>query len=117
MSIHMKPGRALALATFVGLSACNASPPPPVYVAPPPPASTNVTPSSFRMPEGAGCSGDVARWRAIQDNDLQMGHVNRSVYDQIQGEIGEAAAACEAGRGAQASAMVRASKARHGYPG
>jgi hypothetical protein len=89
--------------------------------APEPPAATvgarTVTPSDFRLPEGAGCSGAIARYRAVMDNDLAMGHVNRGVYDQIQHEIGEADGACGAGQDARATALVHASKSRHGYPG
>lgn len=118
MSFPHFPRAAAALLLVLTLCACNASPPQPVYQAPSPVRATNgVTPSSFQLPEGAGCSGDIARWNAIQSNDLETGHVGQSVYNQIQGEIANASAACQAGRGAEASAMVRASRARHGYPG
>lgn len=80
-------------------------------------AAPGVTPTNFRLPEGAGCAGDVARWRAIQDNDLNTGHVSRSVYDRIKVDIDSASAACAAGRSGEASAMVRASRVRNGYPG
>ena len=98
------------------LAACNSSapPPPPEPVAP---ASRSVTPPSFKLPEGAGCTGAIARYRAIQENDLSMGHVNQSVYSQIQSEIAGAEQACAAGDDAKAQSLVRASKARHGYPG
>ncbi|GLI91466.1 hypothetical protein [Methylocystis echinoides] len=69
------------------------------------------------LPEGAGCSAAIARYRSVMENDLSMGHVNQSVYGQIQGEISEAASACAAGQDAKATSLVRASKARHGYPG
>lgn len=75
-----------------------------------------VTPSNFRLPSGKGCKGAVARWAAIQENDLRSGHVSKSVYTKIQGEIAQARAACDAGREAEAVALVRASRARHGYP-
>lgn len=103
---------AFAVAT---LSACNANrQPQPVIdpVGPPRPAS-----SSLSLPEGAGCSGAVNRYKAVMENDLSMGHVNQSVYNQIQGEISEAASACAAGQDAKAISLLRASKARHGYPG
>lgn len=107
----------LTIVLFAGLvtAGCNASSPPPAanVAAAPSPA----TPASFKLPEGAGCSGDVARWRAIQENDRAIGHVNEKVYAQIQGEIAQAAAACQSGKDAEARALVRASKARHGYPG
>lgn len=123
------PGAALAIALVLALAlaGCNstgqtarsavpASAPP----APAPSSYANVpagvTPSNFRMPAGTGCKGDVARWAAIQENDLRSGHVSKSVYTTIQGEIAQARAACDAGREAEAAAMVRASRSRHGYP-
>ena len=43
-------------------------------------AQSPVTPPSFQMPGGSGCAGEIARYRAVQDNDLAMGHVAKSVY-------------------------------------
>ncbi|MDB5571497.1 MAG: hypothetical protein JWN93_2680 [Hyphomicrobiales bacterium] len=100
------------------LAGCNTTQPQAVASAPAASsAGAGVTPSGFRLPEGAGCTGDVARWQAIQDNDLQTGHVTQAVHAAIKREIEAAASACAAGQSAQASAMVRASRARHGYPG
>ena len=79
-------------------------------------AQSSVTPPSFAMPGGGGCSGEIARYRAVQDNDLAMGHVAKSVYGQIKREIDAAEKVCSAGQDAKAEAMVRASQARHGYP-
>ncbi len=98
------------------LAGCNASPPPPIAQAPAPTASLRYTPPDFQLPQGAGCSGDVARWQAIQENDRQMGHVTLPVYTQIQSEISQAAAVCQAGRDGEARGLVTASKRRHGYP-
>ncbi|MDP2355183.1 MAG: hypothetical protein Q8M31_03870 [Beijerinckiaceae bacterium] len=107
-----------AASSALVLTGCNANAPAPQASAPPASsAPSGVTPSSFRMPEGSGCSGDVARWKAIQDNDLATGHVSKSVYDRIQNDINQASAACAAGRDAEARAMVRASRSRNGYPG
>jgi hypothetical protein len=98
------------------LAACNSTQP--VAVAEAPTLATrNTTPAGFTLPEGSGCSAAIARYRAIMDNDLAMGHVNQGVYSTIQNEIAAAASACSAGRDAQAVALVHASKARHGYPG
>ena len=69
------------------------------------------------MSTGGSCQGDVARWNTIQNNDLRSGHVSKSVFEKIQDEIAEAGAACNASQSAKASAFVRASRARHGYPG
>jgi len=93
------------------LAACNqtASGPAPV------PPGTSVTPASLRMPEGSGCQGAIVRYRAVMRNDLAMGHVTPSVYNRVDREIGQAEAACAAGRDAEALRMVRATKARHGY--
>ena len=91
------------------LAACNQT------ASGPGPANTSVTPASFRMPDGSGCRGEIARYRAVISNDLAMGHVNQSVYSRVDREIGRAEAACAAGRDAEAQRMVRATKARHGY--
>jgi hypothetical protein len=98
----------LAGALALPQAACN-------QTAPPAPGSTSVTPSGFRMPEGSGCRGEVARFRAVMDNDLAMGHVNRSVHARVVRELDRASAACAAGRDAEAQAMIRATKARYGY--
>ncbi len=75
-----------------------------------------MTPQNFQMPSGEGCAGDIARYRAIQDNDLAMGHVAKSVYNQIKKEIAEAETQCSEGHEAEARATILASRQRHGYP-
>jgi hypothetical protein len=109
----MKSLAPLALAGFA-LAACNA--PAPQASAPPAPGSVAVTPPGFQLPEGADCSAKIARYRAVQGNDLSMGHVNQSVYNQIKREIAAAESVCAAGRDAEAKAMIAASEKRHGYP-
>ena len=108
----------LLAAAFVSLAlaGCNSASPPPtarVVVF----GNPAITPPGFKMPEGGGCSGDIARYRAVMDNDKRGGQVNDAVFTTIQTEVNGAASACSAGREAEASALVRASKARHGYPG
>ena len=83
---------------------------------PPVPGSIHVTPQNFQLPAGGSCSGEIARYRAIQDNDLALGHVAQSVYDEIKVEIASAESVCSAGRGAEARGIILASKRRHGYP-
>jgi hypothetical protein len=78
-------------------------------------AQSPVTPPDFQMPGGAGCAGEIARYRAVQENDYRSGNEARSVYMQVRREIAAAEKACSAGQDAKASAMVRASEARHGY--
>jgi hypothetical protein len=82
----------------------------------PKPGSISVTPQGFQLPSGGSCSGEIARYRAIQQNDLAMGHVAQSVYNQIKNEIAGAERECSAGHDAQSRAMIVASKKRHGYP-
>jgi hypothetical protein len=91
------------------LAACNQT------AAPAPSAATTVAPSSFHMPDGTGCKGEIDRYRAILGNDLAMGHVNQSVYNRIEREIEQASSACAAGRDAEAIRMVNATRARYGY--
>lgn len=79
------------------------------------PAGSGLTPSGFRMPEGTGCKGEIDRYRAVMSNDLAMGHVNQSVYKQVERELGPAEAACAGGRDAEAVRIVHATKTRHGY--
>lgn len=115
--------RLVAPVLVFALAACNAAGTPPAPVAAAPPASSayanlpaGVSPPGFRLPEGSGCSGAVARYDAIMDNDLNSGHVSQSVYNKIKGEIAQASAACQAGRDGEAEALVRSSRSRHGYP-
>ena len=106
-----KPGAALAGVALLALAACQ-----PQAAAPPPQAGIQtVTPSTFRMPESSGCAGEVDRFRAIMDNDLQMGHVAASVHGRAARDIDGAAAACAAGRDGQAVAMIEAARGRYGY--
>jgi len=110
--------RLLFLAAFTAAisAGCNAARQPqvaPPGPAVPPPASTAGAP----LPDGPGCAGAVASYRSVIDNDLAMGHVNKSVHAQISSEIGEAASACSGGQEGRALSLLRTSKSRHGYPG
>jgi hypothetical protein len=96
------------------LAACNA--PAPQASAPPAPGSVAATPAGFHLPEGVDCSSKIARYRAVQDNDLSMGRVAQSVYNQIKRDTNAASKVCAAGRDAEAKSMVAASQRRHGYP-
>ncbi len=102
---------ALAAAALVAAAACT-------QTAAPPPAPTPVsamTPSSFALPAGSGCAGEVSRYRAVMDNDLATGHVAKAVHARITAEIDQAASACGAGRDAESVRMIAATKARFGY--
>jgi hypothetical protein len=105
----------LAALAALALAGCNSSVPAPSAAAPAP-ASIVVAPSNFQMPQGSGCEGEIARYRAVQDDDLAMGQIAQSVYNQIHGEIAAAAQACSAGHDEEARSMILASRKRHGYP-
>lgn len=63
-----------------------------------------------------GCSGEIARFRAVIDSDNATGNVNASVYQRMAAEVDRAAAACAAGQEGAAVSAVRSTKARFGYP-
>ncbi|MBM3574123.1 MAG: hypothetical protein ACKOPH_11635 [Methylocystis sp.] len=92
------------------LAACNATPPAPV-------APTLTSAAASNLPSGSSCAAAITKYRAVMENDLSMGHVNKTVYAQIMGEISQAETACGAGEDVRAVSLVRASKSRHGYPG
>jgi hypothetical protein len=100
----------------VGLSACNVSSnnPAPAQMAAAP-SSAPAKPDWPQLPPGAACTGDLDRFQSVLSADVGTGNLNKSVYDTIQGELVKAAAACAAGRDAEAQRLVRASKERHGY--
>ena len=108
--------RLASLALVAGLAACNTTASAPQPPATPASGIPYVTAPGFKLPEGSGCAGDVARYQAVMDNDLETGHVNKGVHTIISGEISAARSACAAGQKAQASSLVNASKMRHGYP-
>lgn len=99
------------------MAGCTATQAPtPQIAANPEPRGVSVTPANFRLPEGSGCQGDIARFRAIQANDLETGHVTQPVYNQIEVEMKTAAQLCANGNSGGASAHVRMTKSRFGYP-
>ncbi len=110
----MKPSFACAAWVGLVLAGCNA--PAQKTIASSPGSAVLYTPSNFQLPQGDDCRAAIARYRAVQDNDLSMGHVAQSVYRQIEKEIAAAEGACAAGRDAEAKAMITASQTRHGYP-
>ncbi len=99
------------------LSACQTPSGGPPPAPPPSQAAPGVTPNTFRMPSGTGCSGEVERFQAVIDNDLDTGHTTKSVHDRVSGEISRARSACAAGNEAGAIGQIRATKAKFGYPG
>ncbi|AMJ60578.1 hypothetical protein [Bosea sp. PAMC 26642] len=112
----MRTPLVMIIAAFA-LSACQSA-----SVAPPAPAPQDytvpgVTPSTFRLPSGSGCGGEVERFQAVMDNDLASGHTTKSVHARVSGEIATARSTCAAGNDGGAIGQIRATKAKFGYPG
>ncbi|QCI66085.1 hypothetical protein [Phreatobacter stygius] len=105
---------ALALCGALVLAGCNTAAEAPA--AQPAAAPQYVTRSDFRLPEGAGCSGEIARFRAVMDNDLQTGHVNREVHGRVIADLRGPEQACAGGRDGEARSALRTVKSRYGYP-
>lgn len=103
----------LLLASVLG--GCNASAPAPQAAAPS--QAVARAEAGPALPAGAPCTQDVSGWRTLQDSDLQTGNLDQSVYAEIKRETDAAAAACAAGRDAEARSLIAASKRRHGYRG
>lgn len=108
--------RAASLIALLALAACQSTEPPKPAAQTQEPRGVTITPSGFRLPEGTGCAADIARFRAIMKNDIDTGHTTKTVYDQIEGEMQKADAMCASGNAGGASAHVRATRARFGYP-
>ncbi|WP_439573501.1 hypothetical protein [Phreatobacter sp.] len=107
----------LALAAGLALAACQSTAQAPAPAPQPVAAQPNyVTRPDFRLPEGGGCAGDIARFRAVIDNDLATGHVARDVHGRMQADLGGPDTACRAGRAGEALAGLRAVRQRYGYP-
>ena len=106
------------LVPLLALAGCNArQPAPPIELTTPTnPTMIRVTPPGEHLPIGGGCTGDIARFRAVQDADLASGKISKTVYKDIQGELAEADRACVQGDTLRAEGLLRATKARHGYP-
>lgn len=90
----------IAAVTLVALTACNQT-------------SQTSQPTAAAAP--VGCKGEIGEYQAVMDNDKQMGHVNTTVYNRVVNEIDKASAACDAGRDAEASRLINATKSRYGY--
>jgi len=98
----------------IALGGCNqtsGSSAPVAAVAPRAPAPPNWP----KLPEGAACTNDLNHYQAVLDADVGTGNVNRSVYDQIETDLGRAANACAAGQDGEARAIIRSTKLQHGY--
>lgn len=109
----MRLAPALAVAITLGLAACQSSGPPPAPS--PSQAATGVTPNTFRLPTGEGCSGEVERFQAVMDNDLATGHTTKGVHSTVSAEIATARTTCASGNQAGAIGQINGTKSKFGY--
>ena len=109
----MRLAPALAVAVTLGLAACQSSGPPPAPS--PSQAATGVTPNTFRLPTGDGCSGEVERFQAVMDNDLATGHTTKGVHANVSAEIATARTTCASGNQAGAISQINGTKSKFGY--
>ncbi len=102
------------LVVSAGLAACQTTS---VTPAAPPPSSApvGVTPNTFSMPSGSGCAGEVARFQAVMDNDLDTGHTTKGVHGNVSAEIATARATCAGGNEGGAIGQLNATKSKFGY--
>jgi hypothetical protein len=63
----------------------------------------------------SGCAGAIAQFRAVIDNDVKVGHLNKSVHNRIVPDLVRVEATCRAGRDAEATRALTALKGRYGY--
>ncbi len=100
----------------LNLAGCNSQPAPQQQVYAEPARSRLVSNPNFKLPEGSGCSGAIARYRALIDNDLEVGHTVKSVHTEMSGDIDNATNLCSSGNDAGARQIISSSRSRHGYP-
>lgn len=103
------------------LAGCN-SQSTPVASAPTASAQATADPSqpqaapTVSLPFGAACTAAIGKWRALIENDREMGYAGPVVYNSVQKDIAGAQTACAAGQDAKAVQLVRDSRKSHGYP-
>jgi hypothetical protein len=105
---------AWALAVFAAaLAVCGCNENAPAASAPPPPQAA---PADFSaLPPNAPCTAKINNYQAVLVADHRTGNVEDPVFNQIEHELSDAAAACSAGHDAQSLAMIHASQDKHGY--
>jgi hypothetical protein len=67
------------------------------------------------LPENAACTKELTQYQTVLDADVSTGNLNRSVYDEIEAGLAQAANACANGKDGEAHAIIRTTKIKHGY--
>ena len=103
--------RMMVVAAALGIgSACTSSSQPTASGGAP-----GAAPAAFSMPMGGGCQGEVTRFQAVLQSDVNTGNVARSVYNRAEPDLTRAATACQLGRESEAMSILAATKSRFGY--
>ncbi len=102
----------LSVVCVAALMLCGCNQTQPVASAPP----LRPAPAKFAdLPAGTACAAKINRYQSVLGADEATGNVAQKVYNQVENELVEAAAACAAGRGNDALSLVHDSEVRHGY--
>ncbi len=112
VAMHSMVSSLVVCVTALLLCGCNEAQP--VASAPPPPPAAPAA-RFANLPAGAPCTEKIHRYQSVLAADLSTGNVEQKVYDQIESELAQAAAACADGLGREALGLVHASEVRHGY--
>lgn len=64
---------------------------------------------------GAGCGPAIEQMQTIVEGDVRTGDLSEAVGKRFTADLDKAAAACAAGRGAEATRLLGAAKTRYGY--
>lgn len=113
MTMRMRMTRALLFSVAgLALASCTQTSAPPAGSGAGPAVATA---PAAPPPQGGGCAGEIARTRAVLDNDIATGNVGKSVGAQFAADLEQAQKACAAGKEADAMRLVQATKSRFGY--
>jgi hypothetical protein len=74
-----------------------------------------VLPLSAPAAAQSGCAGAIAQFRTVIDNDVKIGHLNKSVHGRIVPDLGRIAETCRSGKDAEAMRALAGLKSRFGY--
>ena len=78
-------------------------------------AATVPAEAQATSPTDDGCASTIDQWQDFAARENRGGHMDPSVFEKIQGEIGRATELCQSGHEAQAVKAIDQSRRRHGY--
>ena len=78
-------------------------------------AATVPAAAQATSPTDDGCASVIDQWQDFAARENRGGHMDPSVFETIQSEIGRATELCQSGHEAQAVKVIDQSRRRHGY--